>query len=624
MTVNERLLKAIKSRTHRREQFGYGIRQAIDYVATLEECVGNAACNRFACTRSSSFDDVKKKAARTLVYANDQMLVEDIPDVTKDTSGNWKKPILDLGGSIPKRTLMVFKHRLTTPLKDRDGDILETSGAILDPKMLLLWQHVHTLPIGKMLAIDSHTEKGLVVWSAIVDMNELCHDAAVMVDEEMARFSHGFRALEFEDIKGEHGFHITKFEVMEESVVSVPSNVEADVEEVVLSMVEGGKLTSGLMKQYGKQIRLARPKQISLTGNDERFELVASAAILGYEKGRTNENITGNGSSPTAGGRKEGCSCGTSKEANGKAQEQEEKDTRHEKVTVPERYASIDFSVNKGMKGEAQKGIDWREEFNRGGTQVGVTRANQILNDGELSPDTWKRVYSYFSRHEVDKKGEGWSPGEDGFPSAGRIAWALWGGDPGKSRSESIVDSMKRADEESKASGDKEEVEVEVEDGNEEEGGMMECPECGTEMEKGGICPECGYEDSTMDEETQDKEDEEKCAPITDKAGRTLSKANEAKLNDCRECLDEVVKMEMPRACKSLCKEAGGYVKEVLASLGSEDSETSTEVTAKAAMAAFLSLSTADERRKMKTTLEGLEKIEANEELVKQFSAFRG
>ena len=36
---------------------------------------------------------------------------------------------------------------------------------------------------------------------------------------------------------------------------------------------------------------------------------------------------------------------------------------------------------------------------------------------------------SYFARHEVDKQGQGWSPGEDGFPSAGRIAWALWGGD---------------------------------------------------------------------------------------------------------------------------------------------------------------------------------------------------
>jgi hypothetical protein len=38
---------------------------------------------------------------------------------------------------------------------------------------------------------------------------------------------------------------------------------------------------------------------------------------------------------------------------------------------------------------------------------------------------------SFFARHEVDKQAEGFRRGEDGFPSAGRIAWALWGGDPG-------------------------------------------------------------------------------------------------------------------------------------------------------------------------------------------------
>jgi hypothetical protein len=54
---------------------------------------------------------------------------------------------------------------------------------------------------------------------------------------------------------------------------------------------------------------------------------------------------------------------------------------------------------------------------------------------------------SYFARHEVDKQGEGWSPGEDGFPSAGRIAWALWGGDAGRTWAEKIKRSMESRDE---------------------------------------------------------------------------------------------------------------------------------------------------------------------------------
>ena len=42
-------------------------------------------------------------------------------------------------------------------------------------------------------------------------------------------------------------------------------------------------------------------------------------------------------------------------------------------------------------------------------------------------------MYSFFARHEVDKQAEGFSSGEKGYPSNGRIAWALWGGDAGKS-----------------------------------------------------------------------------------------------------------------------------------------------------------------------------------------------
>lgn len=90
------------------------------------------------------------------------------------------------------------------------------------------------------------------------------------------------------------------------------------------------------------------------------------------------------------------------------------------------------FRPTDEMAAEAQRGLDWRDEFNRGGTEVGVARARDISNRRELSEDTIRRMVSYFARHEVDKDAEGFRPGEDGYPSAGRIAWALWGGDPGQ------------------------------------------------------------------------------------------------------------------------------------------------------------------------------------------------
>ena len=88
----------------------------------------------------------------------------------------------------------------------------------------------------------------------------------------------------------------------------------------------------------------------------------------------------------------------------------------------------IDFTPTQGMIDEAKKGKEWREEFGRGGTEVGLKTANMIISNS-LSADRVTRMYSYLQRHEVDKQGEGFSPDEDGFPSAGRIAWALWGGD---------------------------------------------------------------------------------------------------------------------------------------------------------------------------------------------------
>jgi len=85
------------------------------------------------------------------------------------------------------------------------------------------------------------------------------------------------------------------------------------------------------------------------------------------------------------------------------------------------------------MKREAKRGLEWRREFGRGGTAVGIARARDISNGRDLSIDTVRRMKAYFDRHEIDKDAEGFRPGEDGYPSNGRIAWALWGGDPGYS-----------------------------------------------------------------------------------------------------------------------------------------------------------------------------------------------
>ena len=99
----------------------------------------------------------------------------------------------------------------------------------------------------------------------------------------------------------------------------------------------------------------------------------------------------------------------------------------------------------EGMREEAQRYRDWKEDGRDGGTEVAARRATQILSGNELSDDVIVAMSAWFARHEVDKKAEGFSPGEEGYPSPGRVAWAAWGGDAGKTWSDRIVESMDRS-----------------------------------------------------------------------------------------------------------------------------------------------------------------------------------
>ena len=101
------------------------------------------------------------------------------------------------------------------------------------------------------------------------------------------------------------------------------------------------------------------------------------------------------------------------------------------------------YAPNDAMVAEARRGLEWRRVYGRGGTEVGVARARDIVNRRNLSRTTVARIASFLARHEVDKQAEGFRPGEPGYPSAGRIAWALWGGDPARSWAASILAEMR-------------------------------------------------------------------------------------------------------------------------------------------------------------------------------------
>jgi hypothetical protein len=101
------------------------------------------------------------------------------------------------------------------------------------------------------------------------------------------------------------------------------------------------------------------------------------------------------------------------------------------------------YSPPAGARSAARRAIKFKEDgkANGAGTAVGWTRAGQLARGESLSLSTVKRMYSYFSRHEVDKKGKDW--GNTANPSNGYIMWLAWGGDAGFSWSRGIVNREK-------------------------------------------------------------------------------------------------------------------------------------------------------------------------------------
>ena len=99
-------------------------------------------------------------------------------------------------------------------------------------------------------------------------------------------------------------------------------------------------------------------------------------------------------------------------------------------MTVERDIAGLDRKPTRAMAANAARGLELRREFGRGGTAVGVARARDIANRANLSDRTILKMHSYFARHAVDSSAPGW--GDASAPSAGWIAWLLWGGDSGR------------------------------------------------------------------------------------------------------------------------------------------------------------------------------------------------
>lgn len=112
------------------------------------------------------------------------------------------------------------------------------------------------------------------------------------------------------------------------------------------------------------------------------------------------------------------------------------------------------FKPPQAVQAAARRGLELRRRYNRGGLSnsqassqgigSGVQRASDLASGDSVSMSTISRMNSFFARHSRNYR-----PNEkerDGGPTAGTIAFLLWGGKPGERWARGIANRSKKND----------------------------------------------------------------------------------------------------------------------------------------------------------------------------------
>lgn len=231
-TDKSMLLDAVHSRKSRS-----GIVTADRYFRDVQGCFDGGVCPPHVSGYSPEEWDAKLKEAESiLTYTNPEMTIVD-------------KSFAKSTGS----ALLEFNAIITTPFRDRDGDVLKTKGASVDKNMSLLMYHNPMMTVGPLVKVIQHTDKLLEGRFAIAD-TVLGRDAAKLVELKALRISHGFDPEDWEPMDDEKGWIFHKFSIFEVSLVSIPSNVQAVITAVAEKHFEsefGKQWQQSVLKQAG-------------------------------------------------------------------------------------------------------------------------------------------------------------------------------------------------------------------------------------------------------------------------------------------------------------------------------------------------------------------------------------
>jgi len=119
-------------------------------------------------------------------------------------------------------------------------------------------------------------------------------------------------------------------------------------------------------------------------------------------------------------------------------------------------YDGINFRPPQAVAREAALGLEYREKAGgRGGLTSrqaaaagvgsGVQRAASLRYRQNQSPETIRRMVAFFGRHERNKEVKP-EYRQTPWKDAGKVAWLLWGGDPGRDWAEKVLRQMEESE----------------------------------------------------------------------------------------------------------------------------------------------------------------------------------
>lgn len=154
----------------------------------------------------------------------------------------------------------VIRGVATTPTPDRMGDIVDPMGVTFRNPLALLWQHRADQPVGTV-TFDKPTKAGITFEATIAGIDEpgtlkdRLDEAWQSVKTGLVRaVSIGFRALEY-SFMDEGGVRFIASEVLELSLVTIPANADATINEI-------RSIDAALLASTGTE----RAAEIDLTG----------------------------------------------------------------------------------------------------------------------------------------------------------------------------------------------------------------------------------------------------------------------------------------------------------------------------------------------------------------------